>query len=219
MSTLYRAIFVILVFATIMGFTVNMNADTVSTNKVKDAVEIASHDALLQYDPVYFSRGEIRFSKNRAEDAFRKSLMGNLDVSRQGSSTLRPKEGSFFFQSGEDITIEKLVFIDNSTKPSQVSGGKLYSVDGSPVETYEDGTVKFPLLYVDSDFKMSSGQTTYRLTDGSQIEVNESRGVILERPGVVSVLKTQSPRWFAGKPTTIIQASAYNFKLSVPSGD
>lgn len=214
MSTVFRGIFVVVMFSVVMSFMVHLNSDSYTRTTVKSAAEVASHDALLQYIPEYFSEGKIVFDKGYATTSFLQSLHYNLRLGSGSNTTLPPTKKSFL---REDLKVNRLVFIDNNTRPSDVRTGQLKDVEGGPVKTYEDGTVRFPLVYVDHTYEMSSGWTSYRNANGELVTTKITNGVVLERPGVVSVLETYAPRWFKGQDTRIRQASVYNFKLAGPT--
>src|SRR5690625_6864575 len=105
MSTVYRSIFVVIMFSIVMSFMVNFNSDTTTSSKLKSGAELASHDALLSYDELEFVRGKIVFEKNDSRDSFKETMGHNLGVTERGSTTLKPIPGSFFTNN---IEIERL---------------------------------------------------------------------------------------------------------------
>lgn len=94
-TTLKTALF-ILMWALIMAMQYNLDADKTATRQLKNAVEIATHDAAMAIDPLAMSEGRVVFIDDLALDNFKASLEKNLNVSSEGGYVYTPNENSFY---------------------------------------------------------------------------------------------------------------------------
>lgn len=94
-TTLKTALFV-LIWALIMGMQYNLDADKTATRQLKNAVEIAVHDAALAIDPLALTEGKIIFDEDQALDNFKASLEANLNVTSEGGYVYTTNEDSFY---------------------------------------------------------------------------------------------------------------------------
>lgn len=106
----------------------NMDADRTATRQIKNALELAVHDASLALDQTQFSQGEIVFDQARALENLKLSLNSNLKLSSAGGYYYIPEANSFY---QEDIYLDHIEFIDdsNSTFPRTYSNPTYDIVD------------------------------------------------------------------------------------------
>lgn len=120
MGTALRTILLILLFAFITQIQFNLDADKTATRQLKNALEIAVHDAALAIDPVSFSNGKIVFENgetvngislpNTALDNLKKSIESNLGVTSGAGHVFKPTSTSFF---KNDLYLVDLIYLDD----------------------------------------------------------------------------------------------------------
>lgn len=108
-TTLKTALFV-LMWALIIAMQYNLDSDKTATRQLKNAVEIATHDAALAIDPHAMSEGKVVFDDDQALENFKKSLESNLNVSSEGGYVYTPNESSFY---KDNIYLVAFEFIDD----------------------------------------------------------------------------------------------------------
>jgi hypothetical protein len=107
MAETLRMVFLVFMWAGMLAMQYNHELDTTSTRKLKDALELAIHDAALEIDKAEMSEGNIVFKQVKAEENFRKSLQENLSL----NTSLQPESSSFF---QEKVEIKYVEYIDDS---------------------------------------------------------------------------------------------------------
>lgn len=120
MATALRSILLILLFAFIIQIQFNLDADKTASRQIKNALEIAVHDAALAVDPVSFSNGKIvflnganlngRLLDDTALTNLKESIESNLNVTSGAGYVFRPTSTSFF---KNDLYLVDLVYIDD----------------------------------------------------------------------------------------------------------
>ncbi|MFC0273788.1 peptidase M23 [Metabacillus herbersteinensis] len=120
MSHTLRTMFFIVIFAGLMSLQYNLDSDRTSTRQIKNALELATHDAALALDESQLSQGRIVFDQERALDNLRDSLNANLKLESAAGYLYSPNTNSFY---QEDIVLEHIEFVDdsNSSFPTQYS--------------------------------------------------------------------------------------------------
>ncbi|MDC3424312.1 peptidase M23 [Aquibacillus sp. 3ASR75-11] len=113
MSESLRAMFLILLFAGIMSMQYNMDADKTATRQVKNALELAVHDAALALDESQLSQGKIVFDQVQAMENLKKSLEDNLELSSGMGYVYTPTADSFY---QDDFYLEHIEFVDDSNR-------------------------------------------------------------------------------------------------------
>lgn len=111
MSETLKTMFLMLLFAGIIAMQYNGDADRTSNRQIKNALELAVHDAALAIDSTQLSQGLIVFDKVEAKNNLKTSIEQSLRVSSPMGIIYTPDKNSFF---QEDIMIEHLEFIDDS---------------------------------------------------------------------------------------------------------
>jgi len=129
MSQAIRMFFMVLVFAMISIIQWNLDADKTGTRNLKNALELAVHDASLALDESQLGQGLIVFDQVQAETNFQNSLMYHLNV----NDSYEPQSASFF---QDTIDVKVLTFIDDST------------IDPNNPST----TVTFPYVYTNATY-------------------------------------------------------------------
>lgn len=116
MAQTLKTMFLILIFAGIMAMQFNLDADRTSSRQIKNALELAVHDAALALDESQLSQGRIVFDQVQAFQNFKASLETNLYLQSSVGYLYSPITGSFY---QEDIILEHIEYIDdsNSTFP------------------------------------------------------------------------------------------------------
>jgi hypothetical protein len=125
MGSLLRTFFLILIWAGILAMQTNFDMDDKATYKLKNALELAVHDAALALDTREFMNGKIIFDQVVAEQNFRKSLEDNLRL----NNSLEPLTDSFF---KEPIVLKHLEYVDHSigtTFPMNYINDKYHILD------------------------------------------------------------------------------------------
>jgi len=89
----------------------NLDADKTATRQLKNALEIAVHDAALAIDSHEIAEGRIVFDETLAKQYLIDSLERNLNAKTTNGFVFKPVENSFY---KSDIIIEHLEFIDDS---------------------------------------------------------------------------------------------------------
>lgn len=107
MGTTLRAFFLVFIWAGIMAMQYNFDLDNTTTRRVKDALELAVHDASLEIDKVALSEGNIVFNTVQANDNFELSLRENLIL----DTSLQPQTGSLL---QEEVKVVHMEYIDDS---------------------------------------------------------------------------------------------------------
>jgi hypothetical protein len=107
-GTTLRAFFLCFMWAGILAMQFNLEMDTSATRKLKNAMELAVHDAALSLKVDELMNGKIVFDQLVAEQSFRKSLEDNLRL----NTSLEPLTDSFF---KEPIVLKHLEYVDHST--------------------------------------------------------------------------------------------------------
>ncbi|MFT9495732.1 MULTISPECIES: hypothetical protein [Bacillota] len=111
MATTLRTILFILLFALITQLQFNLDADKTATRQLKNALELAVHDAGLAISPEAMAEGKIIFDQNTAVSNLQKSLENNLNVTSSAGFVYTPNENSFFKQ---ELYLVHLEFVDDS---------------------------------------------------------------------------------------------------------
>jgi hypothetical protein len=107
-GTSLRAFFLCYMWAGLLAMQLNFEMDTSATRKLKNAMELAVHDAALSLKTEELMNGKIVFNQMVAEQNFRKSLEDNLRL----NTSLEPLSDSFF---KEPIVLKHLEYVDHST--------------------------------------------------------------------------------------------------------
>jgi hypothetical protein len=95
-------------WAGILSMQTNFDMDDKATYKLKNALELAVHDAALSIKTEELMNGKIVFEQAIAEQHFRNSLEANLRL----NTSLEPLTDSFF---KEPIILKHLEYVDHST--------------------------------------------------------------------------------------------------------
>lgn len=111
MATTLRTILFILMFALITQMQFNLDADKTATRQIKNALELAVHDASLTISPSEMGLGNVVFDQNRAIENLRLSLESSLKIQSSGGFVYTPNSNSLFKQ---ELYISHLEFIDDS---------------------------------------------------------------------------------------------------------
>lgn len=116
MANTLRTMFLILIFAGLMSMQYNIDSDKTATRQIKNALELAVHDAALALDESQLSQGKIVFDQEQALENFKNSLNYTLDFTSSSGYYYEPKSTSFY---KEDLYIDHIEFIDdtNATFP------------------------------------------------------------------------------------------------------
>lgn len=109
MSETLRVFFLCIMFAGIMTMQLNYEIDKTGTRQLRDALELAVHDASLNLDKTKVTDGYIVFDQPLAEQMLKNSLATNLKLE---PITLNPLTDSFF--KGQ-IRIVYLEYIDDES--------------------------------------------------------------------------------------------------------
>ncbi|MGE6755950.1 peptidase M23 [Rossellomorea sp. NPDC071047] len=107
MAEAIRAILLTLLFAYIMTIQTNLDTDKTATRQLKNAVELAAHDASLAIDSSQLANGKLVFNQVKAADNLKKSLQFHLKL----DSNYNPLTNSLY---QDKVTIEHIEFIDDS---------------------------------------------------------------------------------------------------------
>ncbi|MCA1064434.1 peptidase M23 [Rossellomorea aquimaris] len=107
MSEALRTIFLTVLFAFITAMQFNLDADKTATRELKNAVEIAVHDASLALDEAQLRDGKLVFDQVQARQNFRDGLMSYMDL----DSALTPNPTSFY---QDEVVLEYIEFVDDS---------------------------------------------------------------------------------------------------------
>lgn len=119
MSQILKTMFMCIIFAFSLKSTVDYIQDQRAMNQLKDALELATHDASLMLDVNAFSEGNIVFDKVLAEQKIKAAIEENLITTQQGNfyyPTTQNGDKSFFKEPIEILHVE---YIDNSIYPSE----------------------------------------------------------------------------------------------------
>ncbi|WP_078557025.1 peptidase M23 [Bacillus alkalicellulosilyticus] len=112
MSHTLQTMFLILVFAGIMFMQFNLDSDRTANRQIKNALELAVHDAALALDESHLISGQIVFDQGRAMDNFKTSLETSLRVEASGEGFIySPLEESRY---QNEMYIEHIEFFDDS---------------------------------------------------------------------------------------------------------
>ncbi len=111
MSETLRTMVLILIFAGIMSIQYNLDADRTANRQIKNALELAVHDAALALDETQMAQGRVVFDQALAKAQFKASLENNLLLESSTGIRFTPKDDSFY---QEDIMVEHFEFIDDS---------------------------------------------------------------------------------------------------------
>lgn len=128
MSEALKTMFMMLLFAGIISMQYNGDADRTANRQIKNALELAVHDAALALDESQLGQGRIVFDQVQALDNLQSSLEHNLNATSSTGYIYTPSADSFY---QEDIMIEHLEFIDDSshTFPMVYSNPKYDIID------------------------------------------------------------------------------------------
>lgn len=96
MSTTLRNILFVLLFSLITTIQFNLDADKTATRQIKNALELAVHDAALAISDLDLSSGRFIFDRNQAIENFKYSIEQNLKVESNAGFIYTPLENSFF---------------------------------------------------------------------------------------------------------------------------
>lgn len=108
MGTSLRAFFLCFIWASIMAMQLNFDQDTTATRKLKDALELATHDAaLVSLQTDSLADGKFIFDQNKAKKVITESLQNNLLL----DSSLQPLADTFFH---DKIEIKLIDFVDDN---------------------------------------------------------------------------------------------------------
>lgn len=112
MANSLKTMFLIMIFAGLVTMQYNIDADKTSTRQIKNALELAVHDAALALDESQlYQGGKIVFDQAQALDNLKVSLNTNLKLTSSGGYYYIPQQTSFY---KEDLFIEHIEFIDDS---------------------------------------------------------------------------------------------------------
>lgn len=111
MATTLRTGLLILLFSFIITMQFNLDADKTATRQIKNALELATHDAGLAIDVTSLSQGKVIFNQSLAIDQLQKSLETNLDIKSEAGYVYTPNSTSFY---QKDLYIVHLEFRDDS---------------------------------------------------------------------------------------------------------
>jgi hypothetical protein len=107
MAEAMRVVLLTVLFAFIMNIQTNLDTDKTATRQLKNAAELAAHDASLALNSTNLVDGNIVFDIQQATENIKKSLQFHLDL----DDSLKPLADSLY---QDNITIEHLEFIDDS---------------------------------------------------------------------------------------------------------
>lgn len=107
MAETMRAVLLTVLFAFIMSIQINLDTDKTATRQMKNAAELAVHDASLALDSNRLVEGNIVFDQKKAKQSIQESLKYHLEL----DESLKPLKNSLY---QKNITIEHLEFIDDS---------------------------------------------------------------------------------------------------------
>lgn len=105
-----KVMFLMVLFAGIMMMQFNLDSDRTSTRQMKNALELAVHDAALSIDESELSQGKVIFDEWEAVENLKASLEFNLELESGAGYVYFPKEGSYY---QEPFYVEHLEFIDD----------------------------------------------------------------------------------------------------------
>lgn len=111
MSQTLRTVLFVLLFAFILQMQFNLDADKTASRQLKNAIEIAVHDAALAIEPLAMGDGRVVFDETLARQYLIESLEKNLNVTSKDGYRFTPAPNSFY---KSDIKLEHLEFIDDS---------------------------------------------------------------------------------------------------------
>ncbi|MEK3992664.1 peptidase M23 [Robertmurraya sp. FSL R5-0851] len=111
MATTLRTILFILLFAFITQMQINLDSDKTATRQIKNALELAVHDAALAISPIDMANGRIVFNQDLAIYNLSESLKSNLHLDTGAGYVYTPTSNSFF---KNDLYISHLEFIDDT---------------------------------------------------------------------------------------------------------
>lgn len=110
MSQTLKASLLVVLFAFITQIQFNLDADKTATRQMKNALELAVHDAGLAIDPTELSLGRVVFNESVAIDNLQRSLEENLRLKSSGGYVYTPEEDSFY---QNEVYLVHLEFIDD----------------------------------------------------------------------------------------------------------
>lgn len=111
MATTLRTALFILLFALILQMQYNIDADKTATRQLKNALELAVHDATLAINTDSVVEGKVIFDRDLAIENLKNSLEASLNVKSEGGYVFTPNKDSFF---QDDLYLVHLEFIDES---------------------------------------------------------------------------------------------------------
>ncbi|WP_374717751.1 peptidase M23 [Neobacillus sp.] len=111
MAITLRTVLFVLLFAFITQMQFNLDADKTATRQVKNAIELAVHDATLAVTPASLAEGKIVFDRNAALSNLKKSLEHSLNVKSSDGYLYTPNPNSFFKKNLQVVSLE---YIDDS---------------------------------------------------------------------------------------------------------
>lgn len=107
MAEAMRAVLLTVLFAFIMNIQMNLDTDKTATRQLKNAAELAAHDASLSLNSTNLVDGSIVFDVQQATKNIKESLKFHLDL----DDSLNPLSDSLY---QDNVTVEYLEFIDDS---------------------------------------------------------------------------------------------------------
>ncbi|KZE68044.1 peptidase M23 [Fictibacillus phosphorivorans] len=111
MATTLRTILFILLFAFITQIQFNLDADKTATRQMKNALEIAVHDAALATSPSDMANGRIVFDQTLATNNLKASLQDNLEATSDAGFVYTPNNDSLY---KNELYLVHLEFIDDN---------------------------------------------------------------------------------------------------------
>lgn len=112
MSQTLRTALYVLLFAFIIQMQFNLDADKTATRQLKNAIELAVHDAALAIDFESLKEGKIIFDEDQALKNLKQSIEKNLNVTGITPYRYIPKDNTFYHS---EISIVFITFIDDRT--------------------------------------------------------------------------------------------------------
>ncbi|MBU8855202.1 peptidase M23 [Bacillus altitudinis] len=122
-----RSLILLAYCALVINIQFNLEADKTTNRQIKNAADIAVHDASIALNRSELADGKVVFDPKKAEEYFNSSLSKNLNL-KGSSSNFQPVKSSFYKTA---VKLEKLVFIDDNTVG-----------------------ISFPFVYKDPDFNI-----------------------------------------------------------------
>ncbi|MGG1594795.1 peptidase M23 [Terribacillus saccharophilus] len=111
MSHVLRVLFLGAMFAFILSMQYNLEADRTANRQVKNALELAVHDAALALDEAQLAQGNIVFDQVQARDNFNQSLVNNLELKSSSNKFFEPEADSYY---QDEFVLESIEFLDDS---------------------------------------------------------------------------------------------------------